>query len=89
MAVEPLGVGRGLQKGPAVTAPSITITRGRRVYVFTVADGRARPVRVFEDFGAHGGTTEYRPPDEWTPEDVLREAEERIAATVEPRRKKR
>lgn len=70
-----------------MTAPFITITRERRVYVFAVDTGVARPVRVFDDHGK-GGTTEYMPPEEWIPEAVQREADEEFAAVWEPRRKR-
>lgn len=69
--------------------PTITVTHGRRTTTFAVDGVALRPTRVYEDFGQQGGVTEYLPPDEWVSPAARREAEDRLAAVDEPRRKRR
>lgn len=70
-----------------MTAPVITITRpGRLVPRRYTLD--AELLSVEDDYGPLRGRTTFAPAAAWTPPDVMREAEERIAATVEPRRRR-
>lgn len=71
-----------------MTAPVITITRpGRLVPRVYTLDGSLRPVSVVDDFGPLRGRTVFEPAEAWTPDDVVREADEKLAAVWEPRRK--
>lgn len=68
-----------------MTAP-IVIRHGVLETTFELDGADLRPVRVVEDFGPRGGRTEYGP--EWASDEALREAEAKVAAVDEPRRRK-
>lgn len=68
----------------AITRP---IPGGTRTAVLTLDGGALVPVCRVDDFGALRGRTTFGP--EWVSEDDRREAEARLAAVDEPRRKKR